>query len=442
MSDARRTRLLDGPILKTLAALAVPNIAASFLQSGMSVVEGAYLGRLGTVELAGVALVFPLLMLTNMLSGGAIGGVVAGATARALGAGDDARAQEILRSAVLLALVLATVMALAILGFGRSLYGLLGGEGVVLEAADLYGDRLAAGIVTLWLFNVLASLLRGSGDTVRPAIALGCVLVLHAGIAWVLIFPLGLGIAGAGLAMPLAYLFGALGLSVWLMSGRAAVLVKPGPVTGRVLIPLLRQGTLAATQSALTISMALIVTAIIGRLGTHWLAGYGIGARLELLMIPVIFGVGGALIAMVGVNVGAGRRRRAIRIAWTGGAMAACIVGTIGLVGAVQPDLWGRLFTRDPETLTAVATYLAIVGPFYAFFGMGLCLYFASQGLASMVWPVIGTFLRLLIVAGGGAALVMADAATPQAVFAVVAGAMAFYGLFIVAALRLGPWRS
>lgn len=442
MSNERRTRLLDGPILKTLAALAVPNIAASFLQSGMSVVEGAYLGRLGTVELAGVALVFPLLMLTNMLSGGAIGGVVAGATARALGAGDDPRAEEILRTAVLIALALATVMALAILGFGRSLYSLLGGEGAVMEAADLYGDRLAAGIFTLWLFNVLASLLRGSGDTIRPAIALGCVLVLHAGIAWVLIFPFGLGIAGAGLAMPLAYLFGTLGLSAWLLSGRAAVLVKPGPVTAQVVVPLLRQGTLAATQSSLTIAMALIVTAIIGRLGTHWLAGYGIGARLELLMIPVIFGVGGALIAMVGVNVGAGRRQRAIRIAWTGGAMAACIVGTIGLVGAVQPDLWGRLFTADPETLAAVGTYLAIVGPFYAFFGLGLCLYFASQGLGSMVWPVVGTFLRLLIVVIGGTALVATDAATPQAVFAVVAGAMAFYGLFIVAALKLGPWRS
>lgn len=442
MSDARRTRLLDGPILATLATLAAPNIAASFLQSGMSVVEGAYLGWLGTIELAGVALVFPLLMLTNMLSGGAIGGVVAGATARALGAGDDSRAQEILRAAVLIALVLAAVMALAILGFGRALYGLLGGDGVVLEAADLYGDRLAAGIFTLWLFNVLASLLRGSGDTVRPAIALGCVLALHAGIAWVLIFPAGLGIAGAGLAMPLAYLVGAVGLCAWLLSGRAAVAVRPGPVTGRVLVPLLRQGTLAATQSVLTVTMTLIVTAIIGRLGTHWLAGYGIGARLEFLMIPVIFGVGGALIPMVGVNAGAGRRARAIRIAWIGGALAACIVGTIGLVGAVEPDLWGRLFTRDPETLAAVGLYLSIVGPFYAFFGLGLCLYFASQGLGSMVWPVIGTLLRLLIVLGGGMALVATDTATPEAVFAVVAAAMAVYGLFIVAALRLGPWRT
>ena len=187
--------------------------------------------------------------------------------------------------------------------------------------------------------------------------------------------------------------------------------------------------------------MALIVTAIIGRLGTHWLAGYGIGARLELLMIPVIFGVGGALIAMVGVNVGAGRRQRAIRIAWTGGAMAACIVGTIGLVGAVQPDLWGRLFTPTPRPWRPWAPIWRSSGRSTPFSGSA-CAVFRQPGLGSMVWPVVGTFLRLLIVVIGGTALVATDAATPQAVFAVVAGAMAFYGLFIVAALKLGPWRS
>jgi len=442
VSDARRARLLDGPILTTLAALATPNIAASFLQSAMSIVEGAYLGMLGTVELAGVALVFPLFMLTTMLSAGAIGGAVAGTTARALGAGDDARAEAILRAAILIALVMAGLMAALILGFGRPLFALLGGDGPVLDAAEAYGDRLFAGIAALWLFNMMASVLRGSGDTVRPAIGIGVVLAVHAGVGWWLIFGLELGIAGAGLALPIAYAVGAAGLALWLLTGRAAVAARLGKVPLAVARPLLRQGALAAMQSTLTVAMALIVTAIIGRLGTHWLAGYGIGVRLEFLMIPIIFGVGGALIAMVGVNAGAGRRERAIRIAWTGGAVAACLVGAIGLIGALAPDLWGRLFTDDPATLHAVGVYLAIVGPFYAFFGLGLCLYFASQGLDSLVWPVLGTLLRLVLVLVGGAALVLAGAASPEAVFAVVAGAMAVYGVFIAAALRLGPWRT
>ncbi len=442
MTDARRARLLDGPILPTLAGLAAPNIAASFIQSSISIVEGAYLGLLGTVELAGVALVFPLFMLTTMYSSGAIGGAVAGMTARALGADDRARSETILRAALLVALAMSLVMASLVLSLGVPFFRLLGGAGAVLDTAEAYASRLFAGIAAIWLFNMTASVLRGSGDTLRPALGLTLILAVHAAASWLLIVKLELGVAGAGLALPVAYAAGTVFLAVWVLGGRAAVRLRAGPVTWGVLGPLLRQGGLAAVQSTLTVAMALIVTAIVGRLGVHWLAGYGIGVRLEFLMIPIIFGVGGALIPMVGVNVGAGRRERAIRVAWTGVAVAAAAIGSFGLIFALQPEWWSRLFTTEPQTLAATALYLRIVGPFYVFFALGLCLYFASQGLDSLIWPVIGTALRLLIVLGGGALLVASDAATPQAVFAVVAGAMAVYGLFIAAALRLGPWRA
>ncbi len=437
----QRARLLEGPIVPTLAALSAPNIVASLLQSGQSVVEAAYLGLLGTVELAAVALVFPFFMLMTMLSAGAVGGAVAGATARALGAGDHARAEAVLRAAILIALVLSTVMAAVILGFGRMIFTALGGQGEVLAAAMVYADRLFAGIAAIWLFNMMASVLRGSGDTVRPAFAIAAVLSIYAATAALLIFGLELGIAGAGFALPVAYGIGAAGLAAWILSGRAGVQARLGGVPLSVLGPLARQGGLAAVQSTLTILMALVVTAIVGRLGTVWLAGYGIGVRLELLLIPVIFGIGGALIAMVGINVGAGQRDRAIRVAWTGAFAAALVVGVIGLVGAVAPALWGGLFTEDPDVLAAVTGYLRIVGPAYGFFGLGLALYFASQGLDSLAWPVIGTAVRLILVMAGGFGLLAFDLATPDLVFAVVAGAMAVYGLFVALSLRFGPWR-
>lgn len=442
MSDAQRTRLLDGPILPTLAVLAMPNIAASFLQSSISVVEGVYLGMLGTVELAGAALVFPLFMLTTMYSSGAIGGAVAGMTARAVGADDRERSEAILRAAILVAIAMSLLMASAVLVFGTSFFGLLGGAGAVLGTAETYASRLFAGIIAVWLFNMIASVLRGSGDTVRPAVGLAMVLSVHAAVSWLLIVELGWGVAGAGLALPIAYGAGTVFVAGWVLAGRAAVRVRWGTVTRGVLGPLLRQGGLAAIQSTLTVAMALTVTAIVGRLGVHWLAGYGIGVRLEFLMIPIIFGIGGALIPMVGVNVGAGRRDRAIRIAWTGVAVAVVAVGAFGVIFALQPAWWSRLFTAELETMAATALYLRIVGPFYGFFALGLCLYFASQGLDSLAWPVIGTALRLVLVVGGGLVLLAVGAASPAAMFAVVAGAMVVYGLFIAAALKLGPWRN
>ncbi|MDX5369600.1 MAG: MATE family efflux transporter, partial [Alphaproteobacteria bacterium] len=77
-SAARRARILDGPIGPTLARLAVPTVAGALIQITISVVEGAAIGRLGIDALAGSALVFPLYMLTAMLSAGAIGGAVSG----------------------------------------------------------------------------------------------------------------------------------------------------------------------------------------------------------------------------------------------------------------------------------------------------------------------------------------------------------------------------
>lgn len=440
MND-RRTRLLEGPILSTLGRLAAPNIAASFLQSSISVIEGAYLGALGTLELAGVALVFPLFMLTTMYSSGAIGGAVAGTTARAVGAGDHPRAEAVLRSALLISGVMAALMAGLILGFGGPFFRLLGGDGDVLAIAETYANRLFAGILAIWLFNMIASVLRGTGDTLRPALGLAVIVGVHVTVSWVLVVHLDWGVAGAGWALPMAYAVGAVGLAGWVLAGRAAVRIRGGSIPMGVLLPLLRQGGLAAIQSTLTVAMAMMVTAIVGRLGVHWLAGYGIGVRLEFLMIPIIFGVGGALIPMVGVNVGAGQRPRAVRIAWTGVAAASLAVGTFGIVFALQPDLWGRLFTSDAATLGATALYLHIVGPFYGFFALGLCLYFASQGLNSLAWPVIGTAVRMAIVVGGGSTLLALDLATPAAIFAVVAGAMVTYGVVIAAALRLGPWR-
>ena len=84
--------LLSGPILPTLLRLAAPNVLAMTMAVAVGVAETWYIGLLGTGPLAAMALVFPFNMLTQMLSSGAMGGGVSSAVSRALGAGDDARA--------------------------------------------------------------------------------------------------------------------------------------------------------------------------------------------------------------------------------------------------------------------------------------------------------------------------------------------------------------
>jgi Na+-driven multidrug efflux pump len=159
--------------------------------------------------------------------------------------------------------------------------------------------------------------------------------------------------------------------------------------------------------------------------------------------VPVVFGIGAALTAMVGANVGAGNRTRALRIGWTGALAAAAIVGAIGLVVAWAPDLWLRLFLgpEDDAALAAGRAYLRTVGPAYAFFALGLALYFASQGAGRMRWPVAASVLRMAVAIGAALALGQAAGLGLDGVYLGIAAGMTAYGLVTAAAIGLTRWR-
>ncbi len=191
----------------------------------------------------------------------------------------------------------------------------------------------------------------------------------------------------------------------------------------------------------MTISLALFCTTIIGNFGTNWTAGFGIAIRLELLLIPIIFGIGGALIAIVGANVGANKFQRAIQMTWKGTSFSVVIVGVIGLFFSIYPELWSGLFTSDLETKITAKAYLNLVAPFYAFFALGLGLYFVCQAFNTLFWPVVGTFLRLFYVVILTLILFYNNLASPYLLFFTMSSGLIIYGLFISLSLHFGPWK-
>ena len=155
--------------------------------------------------------------------------------------------------------------------------------------------------------------------------------------------------------------------------------------------------------------------------------------------MPIAFGFGGPLVALVGTNIGAGNRERALRAAWIGGWLCFALTGTIGVAAALFPAAWLTLFDNDPAMIAAGSTYLRIVGPFYGFFGLGMALYFASQGAGALKWPLIAGFSRLVIAAGGGWLLVHLTGSLTW-VFAALALGLAVLGLMIAVAVKGGTW--
>ena len=112
--DPRTRALLEAPIAPTLLRLAAPNVLVMAVQAAVGLIETYFIGKLGTDSLAGVALVFPLVMLMQMMSAGAMGGGIASAIARALGAGRREDANALALHALVIALGFGAAFTLAL----------------------------------------------------------------------------------------------------------------------------------------------------------------------------------------------------------------------------------------------------------------------------------------------------------------------------------------
>ncbi|MEK9804056.1 MAG: MATE family efflux transporter, partial [Curvibacter sp.] len=398
----------------------------------------------GTAPLAGMALVFPLIMLQQMLSAGSMGGGIASAISRALGAGQPARANALVLHAVVISVALGLFFSALVLLWGRPILALVGGREAALEEALAYAGVAFAGALAIWLLNAFASSLRGAGDMKTPSVTLLLVAVGQIalggllGLGWGLVPRLGM--AGIALGQVLAFALGAAWLYRHLRSGRARVRLQfTAGLQRENFMDILRVGAVSSLSALQTVLTILIVTRIVAGFGTEALAGYGIGARLEFLLIPITFAIGVACLPLVGMALGAGRVQRARRVAWTGAGLAAAIVGSLGLLVALWPDAWSRLFTDEAQVIAYARSYFRWVAPAYGFFALGLCLYFAAQGAGKLLGPVLAGTLRLLLVAVGGWLLVQGGAPV-WSMFALIGAAMLLYGLVTALAVYHVRW--
>ena len=440
--DARTRLLLEAPVLPTLLRLAAPNMGEAAARVTFIACDALFVSWLGTDALAAIAIVFPLFLVTQMISAGGLGAGVAAAVARAIGEGDMVRASRMAGQGLLLALVCAAVIAAGMFAFGAPLFSLMGAEGAVLELALIYAGLVFGGGFAVWLMNIAANVLRGTGNMAVPAAAIVIGEAGHLLLSPALILGWGplpqLGIAGAGIGVLAAYGIGSVILLGYLAAGRS--LVRPG---WRDLMPdpagmkpVLRVGLFSGLNVLQFQFTTLVMTAFVGGYGAATLAGFGAALRLELLQIPIVFAFGSAVIAMTATNAGAGDMQRVRRIVWSGAVVAAGIGAVFGAIALLLPGVWMRLLTDDPQVIAAGQEYLTVVGGTLPMLGLALGLFFAALGVGQVAAPFLLGLARLgLIAAGGGAALAFwqAEAST---LYLIVAAAYVLYGLAMLWCVR------
>lgn len=426
-----------------IARLSAPGLALAAFQTAVSIADTHFVGRLGTEPLAGLALVFPLVMLLQMTSAGAMGGGISSAIARARGAGQEAAARRLVVHGMIIALGVGLAFTLVVLAWGGPLYRLLGGNAGTLAQALAYSDVLFGGAVLVWLANTFAASLRGAGSTAIPAAALAAAASVQIPLSGALTLGWGpfpaLGIRGAALAYAASFGIAALIMGGCVWAGALRPRSADWRLEWRLFREILRVGALSSISALQTVVAAIILTGCVGAFGTAALAGYGVGVRLELLQVPIVFAIGQALVILVGTQVGAGLGARAKRTAWSGTLAAAAVCLAIGLFAAFAPTLWIGLFSSDARVHEAGGLYLRTVAPFYPLFGAGMALYFAAQGAGRVGLPILAGTARLVVVAAGGLLVVWSGAPLGW-LFAVIALGMTLFSALSAVGVHRTRW--
>ena len=430
-------------LLRRILALAAPTTALALLQVAAQLAETWLAARQGTAALAGWAVLLPFALLMQQMSTGAMGGGVVSAVARALGAGRRDEASALVAHAVFIAVAAGLAFALGLAFGAGALLRAVAGDASAAAAGGYALWLFGAGAVPAWLANTLASVLRGGGRHGLAARVLSLTWIGYPLLGWALAEPAGWGLSGVGAAFAAVNWLAALAMALAVRAGGAGF--EPAlrvPLRRAAFARILSVGAVACALAAIANLTTILVTAQLRGHGTVAVAAYGIAARLEFLVIPLSFGVGSALTALVGGAVGAGDWRSARRLAWLGGGLAFAVTGGIGIAVALNAAGFARLFTHDAAVAALAARALAYTAPAFGGFGLGMAMYFASMGAGRMRWPVAGALARIALAVAGGWWLANQARMGLDGNFLGVALGITAYGVVTASGVRTGVWRA
>ena len=394
--------ILNGPVLKMIYKLSLPNSITGISMVLIVITDAYFVSQLGNVPLASLALVFPFLTLMQMMSAGAIGGASTSSISRFLGADLIENANSAIWHAILIGIFMSLIYTIIFGFFPEYIYSSMGGDKDVLDGAIDFSEIAFGGAVFTWLLYIFSAILRAMGEFVVPAKVqiLGCLFQIFLGgvltVGW---FGFeSFGIVGPAIAMVVSHFFMMIYLYFYIKYKQKIIKLSTYPLNKKSFLDIMKVGAGGLINSTTIAGTVAVVTATVSHYGIEALAGYGLGSRLEIIITPLVFGIGSVLTAAVGINAGANQMSRAKKIAWVGAIISFIIIGVISIAVAIYPELWLYNFETNILSEKYAILYLIIVGPFYCFFAAGQTLYFASQGTGKIFFPVIVGIIRFLTV--------------------------------------------
>ncbi len=373
--------LTTGQVQRVIVALALPLVGSSLLQFTYSLVDMFWVGALGSDAVASIGAASFYIMLGQAIQSL----IVVGAgikVSQAVGRRDQELIQRYVRAGRRMNLGIGLLFVVLLAVLGQTLIGFLNMNAPIVERLAYNYLLVSAPMLVFSFFNLLfARLFSAYGNTTTAMRINATGVTLNMILSPLFIYPLGLGVVGAGLATLVAnvVMFGffwhrARALFDWEET------VEPNRTD---YIEILRLGFPMATQRVLFTVISIFLARMIGSYGTEAIAAQRIGLQIESIAYMMIGGLNGAIASYTGQNLGARKVDRVHEGYRVTTRLGVLYTGLITLVFLFVPDVLIGLFVDDPRTIEIGASYLRIIGIslIFASFEMIGNGYFSGLGL-------------------------------------------------------------
>lgn len=391
--------LTQGPILPKVISLTGPLMVVAILNSTLNLVDMFWVGKLGSDAIAAVAVSGTIMMVLFAVLIGITRGTVA-LVSRYVGAKDAKNADAVASQSITFGVIIALLITLLGLLFTKQLFLILGVSPEVLKAGIGYLRIILMGSITMVLLSFGSAILQAEGDTITPMKFLVVANLINFILDPVLIFGLGvprMNTSGAALATVLSQAVPAFLVLMLLSKRRSKVHIHLSQLKLKLtfLKEIIKIGLPASLQMFFRSIMGVVLMGIVATFGTAAVAAYGIGMRLQMIVLMPAFAFGGSAATLVGQNLGAEQPKRAQRSAWTATILDIIIMILVAILFFIfAPHIVG-FFVKDEKVISLGTQFLRVTAPFYLFMPLGIVLGQALAGAGDTFFPMLITLLSL-----------------------------------------------
>ena len=395
----KRDLILNGKLSKVILTLALPIMFNNLIQTMYNLADTFWVSKLGHIQVAASTFVWPVLFL--MISLG-IGINVAGTSmiSQYTGANNKEKAKEVATQIFIFSIIFSSV--LSIIGYFASplIVKVMGATGELFYNSNVYLKIMFFDFPGLFIFSIFTAIRQAQGDTLTPMILNVAACLLNVLLDPVFIFPLKLGIGGAAIATVLSKVVFIPYILYLLFTKKDGVhlSIKDLKFKKEILKKIIKIGLPSSIGQSGEALGFIILNMLIASYGSYTLAAFGIGNRINSIVMMPALGIGNALVSIIGQNIGADNLDRAKEAFKTSMFLSISILLIGGTILFLISKYVIGIFTTDINVLRDGTLYLKLISATLPFMGIFQICVGTFQGSGHTIYSMIMEMSRLWLI--------------------------------------------